>query len=231
MINQYNSKKELKPIEFITTVMYLMSFENKDVIYYITVENENYTHPKIPANIKKDIVRGMYKIKSSKKPVVRLLGSGSIIKEVLAAAELLEKDWNVTPGVWNVTSYSELRKEAEIVKRYNLIHPNRVQKKSHIEKNLEQHKVPTIAATDYIKMVPEQISPYVPGDFYALGTDGFGRSDTRENLRNFFEVDRYYIVLNAIIALSKTKVVDKKLSTKVIKKYNLDPNKPNPISI
>ena len=208
-----------------------MSEENKDVIYYITVENENYSHPKIPSKIKKDIVRGMYKIKTSHKPTVRLLGSGSIMKEVLAAAELLEKDWGIIPGIWNVTSYSELRKEAEIVERYNLIHPNRTQKKSHVEKNLEQHKVPTIATTDYIKMVPEQISPYVPGDFYALGTDGFGRSDTRENLRRFFEIDRYYIVLNAVRALSKTKVVDKILPNKVIKKYNLDPNKPNPISI
>jgi pyruvate dehydrogenase E1 component len=151
--------------------------------------------------------------------------------ETLAAAKLLKQDWNIEPGVWNVTSFSELRREAEESERWNLIHPDKRQKKPHLEKSLSKHKVPTVAVSDYVKMVAEQISPYVPGDYYALGTDGFGRSDTRENLRHFFEVDRYYIVLTAIRALVNTGSVDPALSEKVMKKYGIDPNKPSPITV
>ena len=203
----------------------------KDVVYYITLENENYKHPEMPSGVEKDIIKGMYKIHSTKNPVIRLLGSGPLMGETLAAAKLLKQDWNIEPGVWNVTSFSELRREAEESERWNLIHPDKRRKKSHLEKSLSKNKVPTVAVSDYVKMVAEQIGSYVPGDYYALGTDGFGRSDTRENLRHFFEVDRYYIVLTAIRALVNAGAVDAAMSKKVIKKYGIDPNKPSPITV
>ena len=205
--------------------------EQKDVIYYLTLENENYEHPKIPKGVEKHILKGMYKIRSTKNPTVRLLGCGPLMGETMAAAHLLKQDWNIEPGVWNVTSFSELRREAEEVERWNHLNPDKTQKKSHLEKSLSKNKVPTVAVSDYVKMVAEQIGPYVPGDYYALGTDGFGRSDTRENLRRFFEVDRYYIVLTAIRALVNSGHLKKGLSEKVIKKYGLDPKKPSPITV
>ena len=206
-----------------------MFYDQKDVIYYITLENENYVHPPQPASVDKDIIKGMYKVHATEKPILRLLGSGPLMGEVLAAAELLKKDWNIEPGIWNVTSFSELRREAEGVDRWNLIHPNKKPRKSHIQLSLSKHRVPTVAVSDYVKMVPEQIAPYVPGPYYALGTDGFGRSDTRENLRHFFEVDRYYIVLAAIRGLVIEGKIDNGIAQKVIVKYDIDPNKPNPI--
>jgi len=208
-----------------------MFYEQKDVIYYLTLQNENYIHPKMPKGAEKDIINGMYKIRTTKNPVIRLLGSGSLINETLKGADLLKQDWGINAGVWNVTSFSELRREAEETERWNLIHPDKRQKKSHLEKSLSKNKVPTVAVSDYVKMVAEQIGSYVPGDYYALGTDGFGRSDTRENLRHFFEVDRYYIVLTAIRALVNAGAVDAAMSKKVIKKYGIDPNKPSPITL
>ena len=208
-----------------------MFHQQKDVVYYLTLENENYKHPKMPKGVAKGIIKGMYKIHSTKEPVIRLLGSGPLMGEALAAAKLLKQDWDIEPGVWNVTSFSELRREAEETERWNLIHPDKRQKQSHLEKSLSKNKVPTVAVSDYVKMVAEQIGPYVPGDYYALGTDGFGRSDTRENLRHFFEVDRYYIVLTAIRALVNAGTVDAAMSKNVIKKYGIDPNKPSPITV
>ena len=205
--------------------------KNKDVIYYLTLENENYVHPPMPKNIETDIVKGMYKMRSTKKPIIRLLGSGPLMGEVLIAADLLKEDWSIEPGIWNVTSFSELRREAEIVERWNLIHPEAKPKKSHLEKCLSKNKVSTVAVSDYVKMVSEQIAPYVPGAYYSLGTDGFGRSDTRENLRHFFEIDRYYIVLTVIRALVDQGEIKRELIDKVIKKYKLDPEKPNPITV
>ncbi len=208
-----------------------MFYDQKDVVYYITLENENYVHPPQPASVDKDIIKGMYKIHATEKPILRLLGSGPLMGEVLAAAELLKKDWDIEPGIWNVTSFSELRREAEGVDRWNLIHPDKKPRKSHIQLSLSKHRVPTVAVSDYVKMVPEQIAPYVPGPYYALGTDGFGRSDTRENLRHFFEVDRYYIVLAAIRGLVIEGKIDKGIAQKAIVKYDIDPNKPNPIKL
>ena len=205
--------------------------KNNDCIYYITVENENYKHPQIPKDVSADIVKGLYKIKSTKTPTIRLLGSGPLMNETLKAAELLKKDWGVEPGIWNVTSFSELRKDAEETERWNLIHPNKTQRKSHIEKSLSKHKVPTVAVSDYVKMLSEQIAPYVPGPFYSLGTDGFGRSDTRENLRHFFEIDRYYITLTALRALADEGVIKMNIAEQAIKKYNIDPEKPNPTTV
>ena len=202
-----------------------------DVIYYLTVENENYIHPPIKDGINEDIIKGLYKIKTTDKPTIRLLGSGPLMGETLAAAELLKKDWGIDPGIWNVTSFSELRRNAEETERWNLIHPDKKPKQSHLEIKLSKHSVPTVASSDYVKMVSEQIGPYVPGPYYALGTDGFGRSDTRENLRHFFEVDRYYIVLTAIRALALDGKLDMSKADEVMKKYNLNPEKPSPTTV
>jgi pyruvate dehydrogenase E1 component len=208
-----------------------MCQDDKDVIYYLTLENENYAHPPAPEGVADDIIKGLYKIRSTEKPIIRLFGSGPIMGEVIAAAELLKKDWDIEPGIWNVTSFSELRRDAEEVERWNLIHPDKEPRRSHLEGCLSKHRVPTVAASDYVKMVSEQIGPYVPGPYYALGTDGFGRSDTRENLRHFFEVDRYYIVLTAIRALALDGKMDMSKGDDVMKKYNLDPEKPSPITV
>ena len=205
--------------------------DNKDVVYYLTLENENYVHPPMPADVADDIIKGLYKIHTTEKPVIRLLGSGPLMGEVLAAAELLKQDWGIEPGIWNVTSFSELRRDAEEVDRWNLIHPDQEPKQSHLERKLSKHRVPTVVSSDYVKMVSEQIGPYVPGPYYALGTDGFGRSDTRENLRHFFEVDRYYIVLTAIRALALDGKMDMSKADEVMKKYNIDPDKPSPITV
>jgi len=205
--------------------------DDKDVIYYLTLENENYAHPPAPEGVADDIIKGLYKIRSTEKPIIRLFGSGPIMEEVIAAAELLKKDWDVEPGIWNVTSFSELRRDAEEVERWNLTHPDSEPKQSHLEKCLSKNHVPTVAASDYVKMVSEQIGPYVPGSYYALGTDGFGRSDTRENLRHFFEVDRYYIVLTAIRALVLDGKMDMAIVDEVMKKYNINPEKPSPITV
>ena len=205
--------------------------ENKDVIYYLTLENENYKHPPIPKGVEKDIIKGLYKVRGTNKPIVRILGSGPLMGEALKAAELLKKDWGIDPGVWNVTSFSELRRDAEETERWNLMHPDKKQKKSHLETSLSKNSVPTVAVSDYVKMVSEQIGPYVPGPYYALGTDGFGRSETRDALRRFFEVDRYYIVLTAIRALANENKIEMEVVEKVMDKYHLDPEKPNPINV
>ena len=208
-----------------------MFYDQKDIVYYLTLENENYAHPKMPKGIEKDIIKGMYKIRTTKRPTVRLLGSGPLLNEVIAAAELLINDWGVDPGIWNITSFTELRREAEEIERWNTMNPSEKQKQSHLEKSLNKHRVPTIAVSDYVKMSSEQIAPYVSGAYYALGTDGFGRSDTRENLRHFFEIDRYYIVLTAVRALAIEEKLEMRVANEVIKKYNIDSNKPSPITI
>jgi len=205
--------------------------KNKDVIYYLTLENENYTHPPIPKGVEPDIIKGLYKVHGTEKPIVRILGSGPLMGEALKAAELLKDHWGIEPGVWNVTSFSELRRDAEEVERWNLMHPDEEQKKSHLEVCLSKNSVPTVAVSDYVKMVSEQIGPYVPGPYYALGTDGFGRSETRDALRRFFEVDRYYIVLTAIRSLANEKKINMKMVEKVMARYKLDPEKPNPINV
>ena len=205
--------------------------ENKDVIYYLTLENENYKHPPISKGVKSDIIKGLYKIRGTEKPIVRILGSGPLMGEALKAAELLKDEWGIHPGVWNVTSFSELRRNAEETERWNLMHPDKEPKKSHLELCLSKNSVPTVAVSDYVKMVSEQIGPYVPGPYYALGTDGFGRSETRDALRHFFEVDRYYIVLTVIRSLANEKKIDMKMVEKVMDRYNLDPEKPNPINV
>ena len=205
--------------------------ENKDVIYYLTLENENYIQPSKPEGVSDGVVRGLYKMRGTDQPKIRLLGSGPLMREVLSAAELLKEDWGIEPGIWNVTSFSELRREAEAVERWNLTHPDETPRVSYIEELLSKNTVPTVAVSDYIKLVSDQIRPYVPGDYYCLGTDGFGRSDTREGLRRFFEVDRYYVVLTAIKALVHAGELEASMVDTALEKYGLDPEKPNPVTV
>jgi pyruvate dehydrogenase E1 component len=207
-----------------------MCQDDKDVIYYLTVENENYAHPPMPRGIENDIIKGLYRFKSTENPVVALLGSGPLMGEVIAAAKLLEKDWGFLSNIWNVTSFSELRKEAEEVDRWNSLNLEKKQKEAHLVKVFRDQNIPIVAVSDYIKMVPQQIGPYIKDAYYVLGTDGFGRSDTRENLRRFFEVDRFYVVLTALRALVNEGNVEKEIISKAMKKYKIDSDKPSPIT-
>ena len=205
--------------------------ENKDVIYYLTLENQNYVHPAMPKNIEKEVLKGLYKIVDNKKASVQLFGSGPLLTEVLEAAELLKKDWGVESSVWSVTSYSELRREAEEVDRWNQNHPKENIKKSFLNDSLESVYTPIVAVTDYMKLVSEQIRPFIKNTYLTLGTDGFGRSETRNSLRKFFEIDKYYIVFSAIQGLVIDKKIEPKLLSQVMEKYGLDSEKPNPMKV
>ena len=204
----------------------------EDVYYYITVMNENYQHPDMPKGVEKGIIQGIYPFLTSvtKGPKVQLMGSGVILREVIEASKLLEKDFGVSADVFSVTSFTELRREAQTVERWNMLNPDKPQKQSIVQQVVADQDSPVIASTDYMKSFPEQIANFLPNKFVALGTDGYGRSDSREALRSFFEVDRYYIVIAALKALLDTKKIEVSTLTKAIKQYNIDGNKPNPVS-
>jgi len=210
----------------------LMYNKNQDVFFYLTLENENYVQPKMPEDVEDGIIRGMYKIRnkaSSNELSVQLLGSGPILNEVIEASKLLQKDWNIKSDIWSVTSYSELHKDAEDINRWNLLHPNEKNKISYLNQSLDKEKGPVIACSDYVKLVSEQISPYIDANLTAIGTDGFGRSSSRAELRDFFEIDKFYITLSAVNALYRENKIDKKIVEKVIKRYNINPEKINPL--
>ena len=204
----------------------------EDVYYYITVMNENYQHPDMPKGVEKGIIQGIYPFLTSatKGPKVQLMGSGVILREVIEASKLLEKDFGVSADVFSVTSFTELRREAQTVERWNMLNPDKPQKQSIVQQVVADQDSPVIASTDYMKSFPEQIANFLPNKVVALGTDGYGRSDSREALRSFFEVDRYYIVIAALKALVDTKKIEVSTLTKAIKQYNIDGNKPNPVS-
>ena len=208
--------------------------EQHNVFYYVTVMNENYLQPAMPDGIEEEIIKGIYLYRqgSRKKKRVQLMGSGTILREVIAAAALLEDEWNVAADVWSVTSFTELRREAIDVERWNMLHPMDKPRVPHVTRTLKDHKGPAIAATDYIRSFPAQILPYL-GDrhFVALGTDGFGRSDMRSRLRKFFEVNRHYVVVAALKALADIGEVDGSLVAQAIKAYKIDPDKPNPATV
>ena len=204
----------------------------EDVFYYITVMNENYSHPEMPKGVEADIIKGMYQFSTSKAKgeKVQLMGSGVILREVIEAQKILETDYGVSADVWSVTSFNELRKDALEIDRWNRMNPDKPQKESHVEKLLKKAEGPIIASTDYMKSFAEQIAVFLPHKFVALGTDGFGRSDSRENLRHFFEVDRHYVVVATLKALSDEGKIKSSVVTDAIKKFKLDPNKPNPVT-
>ena len=205
----------------------------EDVYYYITVMNENYQHPGMPKNIEKNIIQGIYKFSESKlkAPKVQLMGSGVILREVIEAAKMLESEWNVAADIYSVTSFTELRREALDNERWNMLNPDKKQKVSIIQGIISDKESPIIASTDYMKSYAEQIANFIPNKFVSLGTDGYGRSDSREALRSFFEVDKYYIVIAALKALVDSKKVGIEILTKAIKEYKMNNNKPNPVSI
>ncbi|MCK5718562.1 MAG: pyruvate dehydrogenase (acetyl-transferring), homodimeric type, partial [Thiomargarita sp.] len=208
--------------------------EQENIFYYITAMNENYTHPAMPKNAETGILKGMYLFKESKtnSSKVQLLGSGAILREVIAASALLAEDFGVAANIWSVTSFTELHRQAEEIKRWNLFNPNEAHKICYVESCLANQKGPIIAATDYIKAYANQIRAYLPhAYYYVLGTDGFGRSDSRKQLRKFFEVDRYYIVLTALRGLVDMEELPLEVVGKAIEKYGLDVNKPNPMSV
>ena len=204
---------------------------NEDIFYYLTVENENYIHPEMPKGVEEGIIKGMYLFEESKKKhkyCVNLLASGPIVNEAIAASKILRDDWKIDSNLWSVTSYSELHKEAEDIERWNNLNPLSKDKDCYLNQCLDKN-LPVIAVSDYVKLVAEQISPYIKSSFTALGTDGFGRSDTRENLRDFFEINRYYITLAAINSLIKEGKLKKDILSKAIKKYEINPDKINPL--
>jgi pyruvate dehydrogenase E1 component len=210
-----------------------MYAEQQSVFYYITLTNENYLMPEMPAGAETGIVRGMYLLRQGaqvKAPRVQLLGSGAILREVLAAADLLKADFGVEADVWSATSFNELKREGDITARSNQLHPEQAQKTSYVEQCLGPRQGPVIAATDYLKEYADQIRAYVPRRYSVLGTDGFGRSDTRAMLRRFFEVDRHYVALAALSALADDGAIDRARVTEALAKYQIDPNKPNPVS-
>jgi pyruvate dehydrogenase E1 component len=203
----------------------------EDVFYYLTLMNENYSHPEMPKGAEEGIIKGLYQLTKSKAkgPKVQLMGSGVILREVIAAAELLEKDWGVSADIWSAPSFNELRREGLDVHRWNMLHPDKPQKESYVEKCLKKAEGPVIASTDYMKAFADQIRAFVPQRFVALGTDGFGRSDSREALRRHFEVDRHYVVLAALKALADEGKLPAAKAAEAIKKYGIDINKPNPL--
>ena len=205
----------------------------ENIFYYITCMNENYIHPCIPKGVSNGILKGMYRLKrgGKKKLKAQLMGSGTILREVLASSEILLKDFGIDSDVWSVTSFNELRRNALQIERWNNLNPDKQPKKNYIQSCLSSSAGPFIAATDYMKIIPDQIQRWVPGTFISLGTDGYGRSDTRSALRKHFEVDRWFIVITTLKALSDQGMIDGRIVSKAIKKYGIDPSKKDPVNL
>jgi len=213
-----------------------MVAEQQDCYYYLTVMNENYVHPAMPEGAAGDIIKGMYRFATgaaTKKAGARvqLLGSGTIFREVIEAAKLLRTDWGVEADLWGCPSFTELARDGHAVARWNMLHPAEAQRVSHVEHCLKGTEGPVIAATDYMRAFAEQIRAFVPRRYAVLGTDGFGRSDTREKLRHFFEVDRHWVVLAALKALADEGTLPASKAAEAVKKYGLDPGKPAPWTV
>ncbi|MDV2080543.1 pyruvate dehydrogenase (acetyl-transferring), homodimeric type [Marinobacter xestospongiae] len=209
--------------------------DNHNVFYYLTIENENYQQPAMPEGVEDGIIKGMYQLDSvdvdgnKDATRVQLLGSGAILNEVRAAAELLRDDFGIASDVWSVTSYNELARDGQHVERWNRYHPDDTPKKPYVTQCLESRKGPVVSSTDYIKLHSEQLRAYIPATYVTLGTDGFGRSDTREKLRSFFEVDRYHVAVSALSALAEDGEVKGDVVLEAMRKYGIDRNKSNPV--
>jgi pyruvate dehydrogenase E1 component len=203
-----------------------MVSEQEDVFFYITLMNENYVHPPMPDGAEEGILRGMYRLRSVPQPRIQLLGSGTILNEVRAAAEMLESDWGIAADVWSATSFTELRRDGIEVERWNMLHPTAEDpRRAYVSEQLSDG-IPTVASTDYIRAYADQIRQWVPGPYRVLGTDGYGRSDARSALRAFFEVDRRYVVVAALHELGEhARAAD------ALKKYEIDPDAPMPTTV
>jgi len=215
--------------------------ENQEnVWYYVTLMNENYPQPGLKKGQEEGILRGMYRLREGPAgsgmgasiPRVQLLGSGTILREALAAAEILEADWGVSGDVWSVTSFTELRRDGMESERWNLLHPAEKPRKAYVAQQLERTAGPIVASTDYMRLFADQIRAFIPKgrDYRVLGTDGFGRSDTRAKLREFFEVDRHFIVLAALRALADEGLLPAAKLAEAMRRYAIDPGKANPMT-
>ncbi|HEX6296369.1 MAG TPA: pyruvate dehydrogenase (acetyl-transferring), homodimeric type [Burkholderiales bacterium] len=213
-----------------------MVTNQEDVFYYLTLMNENYEHPAMPAGVEEGVLKGMYLLRESKhkgKMRVQLLGSGTILREVLAAAAMLESDWGVAADVWSATSFTELRRNGLATERWNLLHPEAKPRVPYVTRVLQEKSGPVVAASDYIKAFADQIRPFIPQgrSYRVLGTDGFGRSDSRAKLRHFFEVDRCFVTIAALRALTDSGEVKAKSVADAIKKYDINPDKADPTTV
>jgi pyruvate dehydrogenase E1 component len=211
-----------------------MYADQEDVYYYITVLNENYAHPAMPAGVEDGILRGAYLLRDAgeaTRPRVQLMGSGAILREVIAAAELLAETFGIDADVWSATSFNELRRDGLACERYNLLHPGDEPRIPYIAAAMSGHRGPIVAATDYLKSYADQIRPFVDRRFHALGTDGFGRSDYRRKLRDFFEVDARWIALAALNALAADGTIERRVVAEAVKTLGIDPNKPDPVKV
>lgn len=211
--------------------LYRMYEKQENVFYYITLMNENYVQPALPENVEEGIIKGIYLLqeaKEKKKCHVQLLGSGTILREAIAAAKLLEEDFDVSADIWSVTSFTELCREGQRVERDNRLHPDKTPQKSYVAKAFENKMEPIIAATDYMKAYAEQIRPFLNAPYFTLGTDGVGRSDTREQLRHFFEVDAKFIALTSLDALSQQGALPRQILEQALTRYNIDSDKVDP---
>jgi pyruvate dehydrogenase E1 component len=207
--------------------------KQENVFYYVTVMNENYVHPAMPEGSREGIVKGMYLLKDrhDSGPEVQLIGSGTILREVEAAADLLHTDFGVNASVWSAPSFTELRRDGDDARRWNMLHPEDTPRKSYVQQCLEARGGPVVAATDYVKLFADQIREFVPKRYIVLGTDGYGRSDVRAELRKFFEVNRYYVVIAALTALADDGEVPRSRIKEAIDKYAIDAEKPNPQTV
>ena len=210
-----------------------MYTEEENVFYYLTVMNENYHHPAMPKGVEEAILKGLYQFKKSKNddgktPTVQLIGSGTILNEVIAAAELLESEFGVASNVWSATSINELRREGLDAERWNMLHPTKKPRISYVEQCLQDQNGPVIAATDYMKAYADSIRAFVPSRYVTLGTDGFGRSDDRQQLRSHFEVNYQYIIIAALSALFEDGSIKAEVVDKAIKQFNIDAEKASP---
>jgi pyruvate dehydrogenase E1 component len=207
--------------------------DHERIFYYVTCMNENYVQPPMPPGVKDGILRGMYllHVGGQGKVRVQLFGSGAILREVLAAAEILEADYDIPADVWSVTSFSELRRDGMNCDRWNMRHPTDARRDAYVTQSLVARQGPFVAATDYMRIVADQIRPWIPGHYVVLGTDGYGRSDSRRALRNFFEVDRQHVVLAALKALQDEGSVDPRTVAAAIKKLDIDTDKPDPTTV
>ncbi len=212
--------------------LYRMYENHENIFYYITTMNELYSHPEMPAGTEEGIVKGIYPLKEvgTSDKQVQLMGCGTILREVEKAAQMLADDWGVKSNIWSVTSFNELTREAQAIDRENRLGAA-VAKVPYITQCLVDKKGPVIAATDYMRNYAEQVRKYVPSRYEVLGTDGFGRSDSRAALRDFFEVDANYITIAALNALVDEGEMQPSVVTDAIKKYGIDTNKPNPMTI
>jgi pyruvate dehydrogenase E1 component len=213
-----------------------MVAEQEDVFYYVTLMNENYHHPGMPEGAQEGILRGMYLLRPSERsagggPRVQLLGSGTILNEVLAAADLLESDFGVAADVWSVTSFTELRRDGIEVERWNMLHPTEEPLRAYVTDQLSSREGPVVASTDYLRAFADQIRQWVPRGYRVLGTDGFGRSDSRRALRRFFEVDRHYVAVAALKELADGGEIERERVQEAIDRYEIDPEAPMPTTV